>query len=308
MFKLETKHFLTGEELNRGELEGLLDLAAELKAERVKSVPRSELAGRNLTLLFEKPSLRTRVSFTVAVQELGGAAVECLSSTRKREEPEDVARVLAGYTHGIMLRTFAHSTLERMARASSVPVINGLSDSHHPCQILADLLVLKQEYGQLKGLRLAYIGDGNNMLHSWLLLAPFLGIELSYACPRGHEPDAEILRRGQARALEGGGSILACAGPVDAVRGANAIYTDVWTSMGFEKEGQSTDSDFEGYQLNRDLYSHAAQGALVMHCMPMERGKEITAEMAEHPSSVLFKQAENRLHAQKALLLGLLQK
>ncbi len=306
MFKLKTRHFLTGEELAPGELAVVLDFAEELRSERKQGIARKELSGQTLTLLFEKPSLRTRVSFTVAMQELGGAVVECLSSTRKHEEPEDVARVLGGYSHGIMLRTFEHSTLERMASRSPVPVINGLSDTHHPCQILADLLTLKQHYGKLEGLELAYIGDGNNILHSLLLLAPVLGVKVRYACPAGHEPNAFIVRKARKLAKEGGGSITASPGPAAAVKGAHAVYTDVWTSMGFEKEGFDADADFEGYQLNEELYSHAAPGALIMHCMPMIRGKEITEAMAEHPSSALFKQSENRLHVQKALLLGLL--
>lgn len=308
MFKVETKDFLTGEELSPAELAGLIDFADELRNERRKGIARTDLSGLNMTLLFEKPSLRTRVSFTVAMQELGGAVVECLSSTRKHEEPEDVARVLAGYSHAIMSRTFDHSILERMASKSPVPVINGLSDSHHPCQILADLLTLKQHYSKLAGLELAYIGDGNNILHSLLLLAPILGVNLRYACPAGHEPNAFIVRKARKRAKEGGGSITATSDPVVAVKGAHAVYTDVWTSMGFEKEGDSTDAEFEGFQLNEELYSHAAPGALVMHCMPMVRGKEISEAMADHPSAALFRQSENRLHVQKALLLGLLKK
>lgn len=308
MLKLETKHFLTGEELSSGELSGLLDFADALRTERKQGKTRQELLGRNLTLLFEKPSLRTRVSFTVAMQELGGAVVECLSSTRKHEEPEDVARVLAGYSHAIMLRTHEHKVLDRMASKSPVPVINGLSDTHHPCQILADLLTLKQNYKSLAGLEVAYIGDGNNILHSLLLLAPVLGVHLKFACPAGHEPNAFIVRKARKRAKEGGGSITAFTDPVAAVKGVHAIYTDVWTSMGFEKDGADQDAEFDGYQLNEELYSHAAQGAMVLHCMPMVRGKEISEVMADHPSAALFKQSENRLHVQKALLLGLLQK
>lgn len=308
MFKIEARHFLTGEELTQSELLGLLDYAEELRTDRNTNKSHSELQGKTLTLLFEKPSLRTRASFTVAMQELGGHVVECPSVSRKDEEPEDLARVLAGYCHGIMLRTFKHKTLERMASKSPLPVINGLSDLHHPCQILADILTLKQSMGPLKGLELAYIGDGNNILHSLLLMAPFVGINLRYACPVGFEPNGFILKQAKKRAKEGGGTIQSFNNPIDAVKGANALYTDVWTSMGFEAESEAREKAFQGYQLNEKLYSFAAPNAVVMHCMPMVRGKEISEAMAEHPCSVLFRQSENRLHAQKALLLGLMRR
>jgi ornithine carbamoyltransferase len=308
MLRLETKHLLTGEELAPGEILGVLDFAEQLRQERKEGRLRTDLAGQSLALLFEKPSLRTRVSFTVAMQELGGQVVECLSTSRKQEEPEDVARVLAGYCHGIMVRTFEQKVLERMASKSPVPVINGLSDSHHPCQILADLLTLKQHYGSLQGVELAYVGDGNNILQSLLLLAPLVGVKLRYACPQGFEPNAFVVKKAKKRAKEGGGSIAGFSDPVQAVKGANAVYTDVWASMGFETEKEDRERHFQGFQLNEELYAHAAPGALVMHCMPMERGKEISEGMADHASAVLFRQSENRLHAQKAVLLGLMVK
>lgn len=306
MFKLKTKHFLTGEELTKAELLGLLDLADELRSARKAGQSKPLLAGKSLAMLFEKQSLRTRMSFSVAMQELGGFAIDSVASTRKKEEPEDLARVLAGYCHAIMLRTHEHSSLERMAAKAPVPVINGLSDTHHPCQALADLLTLKQYFKSLEGLKLAYIGDGNNVLHSLLLLAPFAGIELHYACPAGFEPNGFIVRAAKRRAKEGGGAIVAHSSPANAVKSVNAIYTDVWTSMGFESEEHDREKAFEGYQLNEELYSHAAPGAIVMHCLPMVRGKEISDAMADHENSALFKQSENRLHAQKALLIGLL--
>lgn len=309
MFKIKSRHFLTGAELTRDELLGLIDYAQELKGERDSrgaGAGSRPLQGKTLAMLFEKPSLRTRFSFAVAMQELGGAVVESLSSTSKKEEPEDVARVLAGYAHGIMLRTHEHAVLDRMASKSPVPVINGLSDTHHPCQGLADLLTLKQVFGKLEGLKLAYIGDGNNVLHSLLLLAPYLGVQLRYACPKGYGPSGFIVRKANSRAKEGGGSITSCASPGEAVAGVDALYTDVWTSMGFEEQGSDRDKAFVGYQINRELCSKAAPGAVVLHCLPMVRGKEITSEVADGPASVLFKQSENRLHAQKALLVGLL--
>lgn len=301
--KRPLRHFLSGEELSQADLRALLQRAEELRIERAQGIRRTELAGQSWVLLFDKPSLRTRISFSVAISELGGNVIESMAATRKKEEPEDVARVLAGYCHGVVLRTHDHDLVSRMAAKSSVPVINGLSDSHHPCQVLADLLTLQQSYKDLKGLKLAYIGDGNNMLHSLLLLAPYLGVELHYSCPRGYEPNAFFVRKAKARAKEGGGSITAHAKPEAAVKGAHALYTDVWTSMGFEQQEFAREKAFEGYQLNEALYALAAPGALIMHCMPMVRGKEISEGLPEHENSALFRQSENRLHAQKALLL-----
>lgn len=306
MLKLKSKHFLTGTECSREELLALLELAEILRSERKAGKNRTELAGKNVSLVFEKPSLRTRMSFTVALYEIGAAPVELISSVRKKESPEDTAMVIAQYSHGIMVRTFEHEILDRMAKKCPVPIINGLSDSHHPCQVLADLQTLQQSFGKLAGLRLAYVGDGNNMLNSILLLMPFLGVHVTYACPKGFEPNAFIVKSAKARAKEGGGSITAFANPMAAVEGADAIYTDVWASMGQEDEELEREKVFKGYQVNEALYSIAKPTAIVMHCMPMVRGKEISETMADHPNSVIYRQAENRLHAQKALLLGLM--
>jgi ornithine carbamoyltransferase len=308
MIKLKTKHFLTGTELNHGELEDTLKLAETLREERKRGAIRTDLAHKHIALVFEKPSLRTRVSFTVAVQELGGQVVELSSIGRKKEEPEDTIRVLEGYCHATMLRTHGHSLLDRMVAKSKIPIINGLSDTHHPCQAVADVQTLLQKFGTLKGTKLAYIGDGNNVLHSLLLIAPFLGVHVTFACPKGYGPNSFIVKQAKARAKEGGGSVAAFVDPSDAVKGANAIYTDVWTSMGFEQEETDRDKIFAPYQLNEELYAQADRDALIMHCMPMIRGKEITDAMVEHPNSALFSQSENRLHAQKALLIGLLNK
>jgi ornithine carbamoyltransferase len=306
MLKLESRHYLTGEELSREETHSLLALAEDVREERTRFLPRGDLTGKTLSMLFDKPSLRTRVSFTVAVQELGGQAVECPASTRKDEDAEDVAHVLEGYCHGILMRTHAHGFLERLAEASRVPVINGLSDTHHPCQVLADLLTLKQSLGTLENIRVAYIGDGNNILHSLLLLGPQFGIELRYACPVGFGPDPAVLERAQARIQDGPGSIESFTDPRDAVEDANAVYTDVWTSMGFERESDSRKEAFRDFQLNESLYGRAAPDALIMHCMPMVRGQEISEGLSRHPNAAFYKQSENRLHVQKALLIGLL--
>lgn len=303
------RHFLTGTELNRTELIQLLELADSCRSQRLRGFKRDDLSGKTVVLLFEKPSLRTRVSFAVAVQELGGMVVELNSMGRKKEEPEDTIRVLSGYCHAVMVRTHEHTILERMVQHSKIPIINGLSDTHHPCQVLADLQTLRKRVGgshDLKGFKLAYIGDGNNMLHSLLLLAPLLGIELHYACPNGYQPNSLVLRKAKLRGKDVGGGVFGHSSPEEAVRGANAVYTDVWTSMGFEQDETNRDRDFEGFQLNSDLYSLASPDAAIMHCMPMIRGKEITGELVEHKNSVLFQQSENRMHAQKALLIQLL--
>jgi ornithine carbamoyltransferase len=296
------KHFLTGTELGKGDLLKLIDSAEKLRLDRLKGKHSHELKGKTIALMFEKPSLRTHLSFAVAVRELGGEVVESFSANRKKEEPEDVAQVVSGYCHGIMIRTHEHSILERFASKTKIPLINGLSDTHHPCQILADLLTLKQSFGKLEGLKLAYIGDGNNILHSLLLLCPMAGVSVSFACPTGFEPSAFVLKQARHIAKETGATIEGTTKPEKAVKGAHAVYTDVWTSMGFEEEGASRDSAFQGYQLNSQLFAHADKNAIVMHCLPMIRGKEITDELADHERSWIFRQAENRLHAQKALL------
>ncbi len=301
-----TTHFLTGTELNPVDMRGLLDLAEQLRTERNQGATRRDLAGKSLVLLFEKPSLRTHISFTIAMEELGGSVIDSFSFNRKKEEPEDVGRVLAGYCHAIMLRTHEHAVLERMAAKTRIPIINGLSDTHHPCQVMADILTLRQYFKSVEGLKLCYVGDGNNILHSLLLLAPVLGIHVSYACPKGYQPNALVLRQARGIAKEYGGKITAALSPESAAKDAHAIYTDVWTSMGFEKEEGEREEAFRGYQVNKELYALASPDAIIMHCLPMVRGQEITDDMAEHPNSVLFRQSENRLHVQKALLLQLL--
>ncbi len=304
MFKIKSQHFLTGEELSHTELLNLLQVAEELRKTR-GSKKMKTLDGQTMALIFEKPSLRTRLSFTVGVQELGGQVIELNSSQKKFEEPEDTIRVLQGMVHGVMVRTFEHENLERMVSKAKIPVINGLSDLHHPCQALADLQTLLQYFGKLKGLKLAYVGDGNNVLNSLLLLLPMAGVDVHYACLKGFEPDPAILERAHLRATKTGAKIRSFKTPRSAVKGVNAIATDVWTSMGNEDKAGSRLSAFSGYQVNLELYSQAHPGAIVMHCLPMVKGQEITAEMVEHPCSALFQQAENRLHAQKALMYGI---
>ena len=301
MLKLNTQHFLTGEELGQAELLDLLNYAIALKASRHQNL----LNNKTIALLFEKASLRTRMSFTVGIQDLGGRVLEMTSAQKKNETPADTIRVMQGYVDGLMIRTFEHSILDEMVKYSKIPVINGLSDLHHPCQVLADLQTLLENFGTLKGLKLSYIGDGNNMLHSLLLLAPFLGVDVHYSCPVGFKPDPEILARAEKRSQLGQAQIKEFKTPQETVQGTNAIYTDVWTSMGFESEQHTRLKAFTGYQLNKELYAQAAPKALIMHCMPVHEGQEITRDMIEHENSVLFQQSENRLHAQKALVAGL---
>lgn len=304
MSPFKTKHFLTGEELTLPELNALLETADHLRKHRGQAeIP--VLQGKTVALIFEKPSLRTRLSFTVGIQELGGAVVELQGSQKKSEEPEDAIRVLQGMVHGVMIRTFEHDILDRMATKATIPIINGLSDTHHPCQALADLLTIHQRFGSLKGRKLAYIGDGNNVLHSLLLMAPFIGVDVHYCCPADYQPLPEIVARAHARAEAGGAKVRSFGTPQEAVAGVHALYTDVWTSMGFEKENQVRLEAFAGFQINTALLSLAHPSAIVLHCLPMIRGQEITSEIVEHPRSALFQQAENRLHAQKALMTGL---
>jgi len=303
---LTDRHILTGEELSFHEMQSIIDFAIVLKQQRLEGRSRVWLPGRQLAMVFEKPSLRTRVSFTVGMQDLGGFAIDIPSSQRKTEEPEDTARVLAGYCHALMVRTFSQKVLDRMARVSSVPVINALSDEHHPCQALADLQTLQENFGSLKGLKLAYIGDGNNVLNSLMLMAPVLGVEVRYACPKGYKPAKEIVFRAKERAKVHGGAVIECSSPEEAATDAHAIYTDVWTSMGFEAENEARMKAFSGYKVDEALHSVADPDAVIMHCLPMLRDVEISGSLADSRHSVIFQQSENRLHAQKALLVGLL--
>lgn len=299
------KHLLTGEELSRQEILALLHHAIHLK--KIRPLGKTnELANCHLAMLFDKQSLRTRFSFAVGMSELGGDAYESVSASRKAELPEDQAQVLSGYCQAIMVRTHLDSTLARMSKAANIPVINGLSNLHHPCQILADLMALLEVFGNLKGLTISYVGDGNNILHSLLLLAPQLGVNIHYCCPDTREPDAEILAKSLAKLGPNTGTIKSFATPEQAVKNTHAVYTDVWTSMGFE--AQSAEHLFQGFQVNEALMQHALPHAVFMHCLPMERGKEVSETLPDAPCSIIFLQSENRLHIQKAILLHLIKK
>lgn len=280
-----------------------LGLALEL-AGQMKRAPgrfREALAGRYLSLLFEKPSLRTRVTFELAIKQLGGDAVTCTGPIDEREPLRDVARNLGRWTHGIVARVFSQTTVDELARWSRVPVINALSDLYHPCQALADVLTLKERFGRLEGLKLAFIGDGNNVAHSLMLTAARLGIEVSVATPRSYAPDARIAE--QAAQF---GEITITDDPIEAVADAHAVYTDVWASMGQESEAAERARIFTPYRVDEELFAKARADAVFMHCLPAKRGQEVTGGVLESPRSVVFDQAENRLHVQKALLVMLL--
>ncbi|HYP15439.1 MAG TPA: ornithine carbamoyltransferase, partial [Bryobacteraceae bacterium] len=248
-------------------------------------------------------SLRTRVPFELASQQLGGGAVAAVGPIAEREPLKDVARNLDRWTQGIVARVFLQETIDELAHWSRVPVINALSDRFHPCQALADMLTLKEHLGSYKGKKLAFVGDGNNVAHSLLLSGARLGLSVSVATPPGYEPNLNIVMQAQAFAAEMGGRIAVTHDPREAVTGAHVVYTDVWASMGQEGEADARLKVFRPYQVNSDLLSSAAQGALFMHCLPAKRGQEVTDEVCECPGSIIFDQAENRLHAQKALLL-----
>ena len=291
-------------DLSREELFQLLDLTKSVKANPSRYA--RSLAGRYLTLLFEKPSLRTRLTFELAIKQLGGDAVVSTGPIGDREPLKDVARNLDRWTNGIVARVYSHQTIEELARWSSVPVINALSDLYHPCQAFADMFTLQEHFGSVRGTKLAYIGDGNNVAHSLLLNAVRLGIHVSVGCPHGYEPNAGIVAQATALADLCGASVEITHDPERAIDNAHAVYTDVWTSMGQETEKEQRRAIFAPFQVNAELFVQADSEAVFLHCLPAKRGEEVTDEVIDSPQSIVFDQAENRLHVQKALLLGLL--
>ena len=296
------RDFVSLYDFSKEELLTLLRRAKELKEMQKRGKDYRPLKGKTLGMIFEKSSTRTRVSFEVGMYQLGGYAL-FLSSQEMQlgrgETVADTARVLSRYVDGIMIRTFSHKNVEEMARFATVPVINGLSDLLHPCQILADIFTIWEKLGRYEGVKVAYIGDGNNVANSWINGALRMGVELWVACPPGYEPDGEILRRAKD---ENPRSVHLTHDPRKAAEGAHVLYTDVWTSMGREREQERRREVFRPYQLRKELVDLAEEGALVMHCLPAHRGEEITDEVMDGPQSVVFDQAENRLHVQKAIL------
>ncbi len=305
ILKIAAKDLTCDLDLSQDELTFLLDLA-----DHVKASPRRfarALDGRSLSLLFEKPSLRTRMTFELAIKQLGGDSVFSTGPIGEREPLKDVARNLDRWTQGIVARTFSQATIEQLAHWSRVPVINALSDLYHPCQALADMMTLRERFGDVRGLTLAFVGDGNNVAHSLMLSAARLGINFSLATPPGYRPNPDIVGQAEGLAAVSGAALNITHDPEQAVAGANAVYTDVWASMGSEHESERRRKAFRKFQVNESLFSLAAEGAIFMHCLPAHRGDEVTDEVIESPQSVVFDQAENRLHAQKALLLMMLE-
>jgi ornithine carbamoyltransferase len=291
------RDFLTLGDVQPAQWPKLFDRAAYLKANRTQKT----LAGKSVALVFEKASTRTRVSFEVGVFELGGHAVVLSSqgSQIARGEPiEDTARVLSGYCQGIVLRTFGQERVAQLAKHATVPVINGLSDQHHPCQVATDLFTVREKLGRTDGLRYAWIGDGNNMANSWIEAAGLFGLELRLACPTGFGPDPDVVRAARDR----GAKLVLTTDPREAADGAHVISTDVWASMGQEDEAAARRAAFAGYCVDRALVERGAEGAIVLHCLPAHRGEEITGDVLDGPRSLAWVQAENRLHVGKAIL------
>lgn len=301
---MKKRDFLTLLDLEPAEIVMLIDRAIQMKKESAGTDART-LAGKSVGMLFEKASTRTRVSFEVGIHQLGGQSI--FLSPRdvhlSRGEPlSDTARVLSRYLSALVVRTYSQGVVKELAQHSDIPVINALTDLTHPCQALADLQTIKENCDTLEGTKVVYLGDGNNVANSLIIGCSMTGVDLKLACPEGYDPDPEFLEEGRNRAARSGGSVELLRDPVEACRGARFLYTDVWTSMGQEDEAEKRRRDLASYQLNILRLEDAAPGAKVLHCLPAHRGEEITDEVMEHPQSVIFDQAENRLHTQKALL------
>ena len=296
------KDFLSVYDLTRKDFDRIFSHAATLKAMLKDGIIYQPLAGRTLGMIFDKSSTRTRLSFEAGMYQLGGLAIYLNSRDTQLGRGEtiaDTARIVSRYLDAVMIRTFSQESVEEFARHADIPVINGLTDLMHPCQIVSDLFTIVEKKGTCAGLKIAYVGDGNNVANSWIDAAAKLPFKLALACPKGYDPDARILERGRKKALKG---VSLHRDPVHAVKGADVIYTDVWASMGQEAEQEARAKVFEGYQVNRKLMQHARPDAIVMHCLPAHRGEEISAEVLDGPRSVVWDEAENRLHVQKAIL------
>ena len=303
--ELRGRDLLSSADLNGEQTQALLQLASDLKAGR-SSI---DLGGKTLGLIFSKASTRTRVSFSVAMARLGGQTIDLnpqVSQVGRGEPVADTARVLSRYVDALAIRTFAQGELEEYAHWATIPVINALTDLEHPCQALADYLTLQEVFGAVEGLTLSYVGDGNNVAHSLMLCGALLGVNVRIGCPVGFEPDAAVLEQSRLLAAARGSEVVVLHEPVAAVRGAHALYTDVWASMGQEEEKAERQRAFAGWCLNEELVAEADPSAIVLHCLPAYRGLEISAGAMEGSSSRIFDQAENRLHAQQALLAALL--
>ena len=299
-------HFLKLSDFSKAELDGLFTLTRDLKARQKKGVEHHLLKGKTLAMIFEKSSTRTRISFEVGIYQLGGHGLFISSGTSQmgRGEPiKDTARVMARYCDGVMIRTFGQEIVDEFARYSSVPVINGLTDLFHPCQIMADLFTVIEARGSYEGLKVAWVGDGNNMANTWIEAAAIFGFDLALACPKGYEPDAQVVAWAQAKAP---GRVTLTSNPSEAVKDADVLNTDVWASMGQEAEQKEREKAFAGYQMDEALVNLAKGNCMVLHCLPAHRGEEIADDVIEGPHSAVWDEAENRLHIQKAIMATLM--
>ncbi|MCM3128260.1 ornithine carbamoyltransferase [Paenibacillus provencensis] len=306
---LKGRDFIEFTDYSKEEIEYLLQLAIDIKKKQKSGEVYQPLKGKTIGLIFEKSSTRTRVSFEVGMFQLGGHALFLSKNDiqiGRGETISDTAQVLSRYLDGIMIRTFAHSNVTELAQYADIPVINGLSDDAHPCQVLADFQTVLEHKGQLKGLKMAYIGDGNNMAHSLMLGAAKLGVHVSVASPEGYEPNPAIVEQAKSIAQETGSQVVVTRSPEEAVKDADIIYTDVWASMGFEEEQQAREAAFSDYQVNEELVKGAKKDYIFLHCLPAHRGEEVSEGVIDGPNSAIFDQAENRLHAQKALMTALM--
>lgn len=304
---MNKKHLISLMDWSTDDIEEVLSLAASVKAEPARY--RTALAGKTLGMVFQKKSTRTRVSFEVGMYQLGGHALFLGASDMqlgRGETISDTAQVLSRYLDGIMARVYAQSDIVDLARFGTVPVINGLSDEFHPCQALADFLTLREHKGELRGRKLTYVGDGNNVAHSLMLCGAKLGVSVTIGAPEGYHPNPAIVTAAQEAGRATGATVEVVSDPAEAVRDADCIYTDVWASMGQEAEQKKREQDFAGWQVDSALMARAAKDAVFMHCLPAHRGEEVSAEVCDSPASVIFDEAENRMHAQKALLLLLM--
>lgn len=302
---LAGRDILCLQDFTREEIETILKTAEMMKIWNKIGKPHRVLEGKTLAMIFQKPSTRTRISFEVGMYQLGGYALYLSAQDlqlRRGETIADTARVLSRYVDGIMARVYAHKDVEDLAKYASVPVINGLSDFSHPCQALADVMTIKEKKGRLEGIKLVYVGDGNNVAHSLMIAGTKLGMQVVVATPEGYEPDEKVIKWAEKNANESGGSFELLHDPVKAVKDADVIYTDVWASMGQEAEAEMRRKIFKPFQVNPELVKHAKKDYIFMHCLPAHRGEEVVDEVIDSPNSVVWDQAENRLHAQKAAL------
>lgn len=302
---LKGRSFISLHDFSDEEIKYMMEVGFYLKRQQKKGIPHPYLAGKTLAMIFQKSSTRTRIAFEVGMYQLGGHALFLSSrdiQLGRGETIQDTAQVLGRMVDGIMIRTFAHEEVQELARWSGVPVINGLTDLLHPTQVLGDLMTIKEHKGTLKGLKLAYIGDGNNVAHSLLFGGAKVGMDVVIAAPQGFGPDARILEMARQDAQSSGAVLSVVEEPVEAVQGADILYTDVWASMGQEDNAAEKEQQFKGYQINQQLLKQAQADAIVLHCLPAKRGKEITDEVMDGPQSRVFEEAENRLHAHKAIM------